>query len=140
MKYKFSLNEKVKGIVEWELEHYKESKSELEREKANIIPSAVPSYNAMPGSHEPSRQTEQIALKIATSAYISRLEKSVNAIESIVSKLDTTDKKLIELVYWQRSYNIVGAGIKVGLSQAQAYRRINGILCVLAVELGFVTP
>lgn len=140
MKYKFSLNDKVKGIVEWELEHYKESKSELEKEKANIIPSAVPSYNAMPGSHDPSRQTEQIALKIATSAYISRLEKSVNAIESVISKLDTTDKKLIELVYWQRSYNIVGAGIKVGLAQAQVYRRINGVLCLLAVEMGFATP
>lgn len=140
MKYKFSLNEKVKGIIEWELEHYNESKRELETAKDDMMPTMTQSVNGMPGSHEASRQTEQVALKITTSDYINRLEKSVHAIDSVLDKLDDTDKQLVALVYWQKAYNIIGAGMKVGLSQAQSYRRINGILCLIAVELGFATP
>ena len=139
MKYKFSLNEKVKGIVEWELEHYNESKRELETVKNDMMPTMIQSMNGMPGSHEASRQTEQVALKITTSAYINRLEKSVHAIDSVLDKLDDTDKQIVALVYWQKAYNIIGAGQRVGLSPSGAYKRINAILSLTAMEMGFVS-
>ena len=139
MKYKFSLNEKVKGIVEWELEHYNESKRELETAKNDMMPTMIQSISGMPASHEASRQTEQVALKITTSAYINRLEKSVHAIDSVLDKLDDTDKQLVALVYWQKAYNIIGAGQRVGLSPSGAYKRMNAILSLTAMEMGFVS-
>lgn len=139
MKYKFSLNEKVKGIVEWELEHYNESKRELETAKNDMMPTMIQSISGMPTSHEPSRQTEQAALKITTSEYIGRLERSVHAIDRVLANTDDTNKKLIELVYWRKEYNIIGAGQKVGLSPSGAYKRINDILSYTALEMGFVS-
>ena len=40
-KYKFDLAPKVKGIVEWHLEHYHEDKAQLESLKNDMVPSPM---------------------------------------------------------------------------------------------------
>lgn len=139
MKYKFSLQEPIKRYVEWSLEHYNEYKQELELQKDALMPCLVPSYNSMPHSSEPGRQTENIAVRLATSAYVNNLESTIKAIDNALMNCDDIDKKLISLVYWQRAYNVIGAGIKVGLSASGAYKRINNILSAVAAEMGLVS-
>lgn len=139
MKYKFILNEPIKRYVEWSLEHYNEYKQELELQKSSMMPALVPGYSAMPRGSEPSRQTENVAMRLVTSAYINNLEQTVRAIDNALANCDDVDKKLISLIYWQRAYNVIGAGIVVGLSASGAYKRINKILSAIAAEMGLVS-
>lgn len=138
MRYKFDLKPRIKLYTEWVLEHYNENRAELNAQKKAMMPTLVPSYNGMPGSSDVGRQTEQVAIKMSTSAYLRNLEMCVSAVDRVLSHCDKTDMQLIQLVYWRRSHNVVGAGIAVGLSKTQAYKHINNILTALAAEIGIV--
>lgn len=138
--YKFDLTPQVKGFVEWQLEHYREDKRELEEYKRDAIPSATPAYSLVGGcSHGVSRTTEDVAVRIETNVYVERLERSCKAIERVLSHLCETDMKLIDLVYWKRSHTIEGAGIAVGLSKSVTYRHVNAILGLVAKEMGLIS-
>ena len=140
MRYKFSLNPKVKGYIEWQLEHFREDKQQLESYKRDMIPSPTQSYSLTGGvqSGGPSNPTEQIGIRIATNPYIAATERSVKAIEAVMRRCDSTDLKLVELIYWRQSHTVIGAGESVGLKQNGAYKRINRILCAVALEMGLV--
>ena len=140
MRYKYSLNPKIKGYVEWQLEHYREDKKQLWQYKSDLIPSITPGYSLTGGvqSGSPSNPTESTGIKLATNPYIIEMERSISAIERVLSKCDETDKRLIDLVYWKQSYTVVGAGESVGLGQNGSYKRINKILVGMALEMGLV--
>lgn len=140
-KYKFSLNPKIKGYIEWQLEHYPEDKKELEEYKQDLIPSATQSYSQTSGvqSGSTSNPTERDGLKLATNPYILATERNIRAIEIALQKCDGIDLKLIDLVYWKRSHTVEGAGMVAHVSKSAAYYRINSALCAIALEMGIVT-
>lgn len=138
MRYKFSLNARVRGYIEWQLEHYHEDKRQLEEYKRDLMPSITPSYSLAANAADIKHPTENAALRMATNAYILSLERSIAAIDNVLIKLDDTDKQLIDLVYWRQSHTIEGAGMKVELSRRSAYRHINNILCLVAIEMGLI--
>jgi RinA family phage transcriptional activator len=137
-----TLTHKVKGYVEWQLEHYKQDKRQLEEYRQSLIPSATTSYAITGGVNvgEVSKPTENTALKLATNQYILTTEQSVRAIEAVLRKCDETDLQLIDLVYWRRTHTVVGAGERVGLGQNGCYKRISKILTNIALELGLINP
>ena len=139
-KYKFDLAPAVKTTVEWVLGRYHEDKRELERYKTDLIPSATASYSVSSGTSKggTSNPTESVGIRMVTSPYIFWTERNCTAVERVLSMLDDTDKELIDLVYWKRTYGIVGAGAKVGLGKTDAYKHINNILGLLALEMGIV--
>ena len=139
-KYKFSLNPRIKGIVEWQLEHYVEDRRQLEEIKRDMIPSPTASYSLTGGvsGGDTNRTTENVAVGIATNPYIMQTERSCKAIERVISGCNETDIKLIDLVYWKQAYTVEGAGMKVGLSKSSAYRHANDILTDIALEIGYV--
>lgn len=139
MKYKSTLSPPLKNFIEWKLEHYQEDKRMVEEYKRDLIPSPTPAYSESIGAHDAQRSTENVALKIITNSYILQLTKSCDAIEHVLSKLDDADFKLIDIVYWRRSYNIVGAAQIVNMSLATAYRHIDAILSAIAAEMGLVS-
>lgn len=141
-KYKFSLSAPVKSYVEWQLEHYHEDKRQLEQYKLDLMPAATANYNFNGGgrSSEPGNPTERAAIKMLTNPYILNTERSINAIEAVLSRCDETDIKIITMVYWKRTHTVSGAGMKAGLSQSGTYLRINKILCTVALELGLISP
>ena len=60
-RYKYSLNEKIKGHVEFQLAHYNEIKRDLEREKDAMMPSTVAKYGNGGGhGSDASRMTENV--------------------------------------------------------------------------------
>jgi RinA family phage transcriptional activator len=139
-KYKFDLTPKVKGFVEWQLEHYHEDRQQLEQYKNDMIPSATASYSWTGGiqSGSTSKPTEKIGIKIATNPYILTTERSIQAIDRVIGQLDDTDRQLIDLVYWKKSYTVEGAAFKLNYSARTGYRHVNNVLCLLALEMGLV--
>ena len=140
-KYKFDLVPEVKTTVEWTLGRYHEDKRELEKYKNALIPSATPNYSAAGGTSKggTSNPTESIGIRMLTSPYILWTERNCAAVERVLGMLDETDKQLIELVYWKRTYGITGAGAKVGYAKTEAYTHVNNILGLLALEMGIVS-
>lgn len=139
-KYKFALTHKVRGYIEWQLEHYHEDKKQLEEYKMEMMPNCTTSYNlAQPSNRNNSDITAKTALNLATSPYIMATERSLRAIEKVLSRCDETDKRLIELIYWKKSHTMEGAGICVNLTKTPCYERINKILYALALEMGVIS-
>ena len=139
-KYKYTLSPRIKGMVEWQLEHYHEDRRQLEKSKADLIPSPVAKLSAAGGgSSATNRGTENVVMDIITNQHIKHLENSCNAIHKVIETLAPEDIKLVELVYWRREYTVEGAGKIVGLSKSSAYRHVNDILTDIAQELGYVS-
>ncbi len=139
MRYRYSLNSQIRGYIEWQLEHYHEDKRQLEEHKRDMMPQVTPNYSPQTGGTGISNPTESAAIRMLTSQYIGSLERSTAAITRVLAGLDDTDKQMVDLVYWKRSHTVVGAGMRVGYSRTQSYKRINNILYLVALELGVVT-
>lgn len=135
---KYSLKPEVKNFIEWNLENYFVMCREIEEVKRDYLPAVTPSYSAMPAGVGTSSPTEAAAMKIMTSAYLLNAERTIKAVSRVIETLDNTDKKLIELIYWKKQYNVIGAGMVVGLSKSVAYEHVNKILSAIALNLGLV--
>lgn len=77
-------------------------------------------------------------MQISSSAYIRNLEQTVKAIQYVIERLDDTDLRLIELVYFKGTHTVDGAAMIVNLSSRTAYRHINRVLTAVALELGLI--
>lgn len=138
--YKFALSPRIKGMVEWQLEHYYDDIRLLEEYKRDLIPSATPAYSVeSSGGHNANRSTENIAERILTNPYIIQAERSCKAISRVIENLTDIDKQLVSLIYWRRSHTVIGAGLAVGFSKSTTYRHINAILLSIAREIGYVS-
>lgn len=140
MKYKSQLAAPLKAYVEWQLAHYHESRRELEQYKLDLIPSATPKYSLEPGSggNSESRPLEDLTLRMASDRYIVETARNISAIEHVLNRLNSTDKKLIDLVYWKGQYTTTGAGLVVGYSKTTAYSHANEVLIAIAKEMGIL--
>lgn len=133
------LQPRVRDFVAWQLEHYPSNRSQLESIKRDMIPSPTPTYGGSEGhSNEAHRTTEDIMVQISSSAYVRQLEQTVKAIQYVIDRLDDTDLRLIELVYFKGTHTVGGAAMIVNMSQSAAYNHINKILVAVALELGLV--
>ena len=138
-KYKYSMPPRVKSMVEWQLEHYWQDKQNLEQFWRDSLPSATPNYSGMPGGSAVGRNAEDTALRIISSPYVAQTERSVKAIENVLSAANETDKRLVRLVYWQQAYTVEGAAHALHIGKTTAYRHIGDILRRIALELGYIS-
>lgn len=139
MRYKFSLSPKIKGYIEWQLEHYHEDKRQMEQHRMDMMPNGTAQYGHTCGrSSTPGDQTAATVERLMTNQYLQTTERTIAAIDRTLARCDDTTRKLIDLVYWRRTHTIVGASCAVGVSQATGYREVNGVLSCLALELGLV--
>ena len=133
------LQPRVRDFVAWQLEHYQTNRARLESIKRDLIPSPTPTYGGSEGhSTEAHRTTEDVTIQISSSAYVRNLEQTVKAIQYVIDRLDDTDLRLIELVYFRGSHTVDGAAMIVNLSSRTAYRHINNVLTAVALELGLI--
>lgn len=133
------LQPRVRDFVAWQLEHYQTNRAQLESIKRDLIPSPTPTYGGSEGhSTEAHRTTEDITIQISSSAYVRNLEQTVKAIQYVIDRLDDTDLRLIELVYFKGTHTVDGAAMIVNLSGRTAYRHINRVLTAVALELGLI--
>lgn len=140
MKYKSQLPSQIKAFIEWQLEHYKETKRQIEQYKIDLIPSATPNYSAEPkGSGEENRSLEDLTIKIVSDRYIMQATRMVEAINHVLDRCSKEDIQIIDLVYWRGQYTPAGAGLVVGYARSTVYARINAILTAIAKELGYLS-
>ena len=133
------LQPRVRDFVAWQLEHYQTNRAQLESIKRDLIPSPTPTYGGSEGhSTEAHRTTEDITIQISSSAYVRNLEQTVKAIQYVIDRLDDTDLRLIELVYFKGTHTVDGAAMIVNLSSRTAFRHINKVLTAVALELGLI--
>lgn len=126
-------------MVEWQLEHYWQDKQNLEQFWRDSLPSATPNYSGMPGGSDVGRNAEDTALRIISSPYVAQTERSVKAIEKVLSATNDIDKRLVRLVYWQQAYTVEGAANVLHMNRATAYRHLNDVLQKIALELGYIS-
>lgn len=138
-KYLFNLPPKIKRYIEYELEHFHENKRWLKETEENMIPGITPMFSFVGGGGGINKPTEKAAIKIASSIYIRRTEENIRALERVLNRLDITDRTLVELVYFKKTFTVTGAGLKVKLDKSAAYRHINNILGLIALEMGLIT-
>lgn len=139
MRYKKKMPKEVKSIAEYHLRFYEANKRELSRYRRDLMPSNTPNYSGIGGSHNgESRPVERLAVEIATDRYIFQLEESTAAVKEVCDKLRSQDRRLIELVYWQRSYTVRGAAEKLHMDTSTAYDHLNSVLYDIAVLLGYI--
>ena len=141
MRYKFKLKPEIKSMVEWQLASYKEGKRTLEQAKVDMMPSTVQGYSLTAGvdGGEPKRTTEEVTVRIVSAPYIRRLEIEIDAIERAFRYFDPIDMRLIDLIYWHKGNTAEGAGMKVGIQKTATYQRLNKILGMIALEMGYIT-
>ncbi len=136
-RYKRSLEKDVLFRVESRLENYPMEKRQLEEYKRDLIPSPTPAYSLSAGGHSgESRPTEKTTAKIFSDPYLRQTQWYVTAIESVISKLDQTNLRLVDAVYWSRAYSVEGAALALHMSKSTAYRRIDAILVSIAIATG----
>ena len=138
-KYKFSLSGQIRGYIEWQLEHFKEDKRQLEQYKNEIMQQGAINYSAAPSHSGISNPTEKAGILLTSSPYILTTERNIQAIEKVLERCDKADLTLIDLIYWRRTHTVEGAGMKVNYSRRTAYRKINSIICMVALEMGLVS-
>ena len=141
MRYKYRLTPPLKATVEWQLASYKADKQQLERAKHEMIPSPVQGYSLTAGvdGGEAKRTTEEVTVRMMTAPYIRRLEIQVDAIERAFRFMDAKDMKLIELVFWRKGFTAEGAGMHLGIQKTATYQRLNKIIGLIALEMGYIT-
>lgn len=103
------LDAAANSYAKWYLVHFKEIKNELS------------------APYKSARAREQ---------YAALMRPGVDATERALLGADPVELRLVELVYWQRSHTMEGAGGVVGLSKSAAHRRINKIIKNIAREMG----
>lgn len=130
----------IKKFIEYKLSHLSETERYLQEYKRALMPSSTPAYSAaMGGSSGESRPCENLAIKMASDAYIIETEKTIRIIQKILDDLNETDHALIKLVYINRSkLTKEGAALRCNVSKSAAYERINAVLWAIAFELGYV--
>ena len=127
--------------MEWHLEHYPEDVRQLERYKAEMVPSPVQAYSPTAGvdGGEAHRSTEDVAFRIVTSPYVQMLEITCRAIQTALDAEDDITRQIVRLVYWKREYTAEGAGMKLNLSTSAVYKRLNKLMGRIAIEMGYVS-
>ena len=137
MNYKFNLAPQLKTYVEFELKHYYELQRELDEYRNDRLPPMTVATDGITTSGgKPGDPTADTAIRFVTDIHIKRVETNCRAIERALTGIDDTDTKLIGLVYWRSTHTVQGAACIVNISTSQAYRRLNKILCLIALEMG----
>lgn len=135
-----TLNPRVRGFVEWRLEHYREDKRALGEYRAQLMPSNTPRYSLTPGGgSDTGRPTEEIAARLAMNPYILELERAIDAIDHVLTRLPADKMRLVDLVYFRGTHTVSGAGEALHLSRRTAYRYVNEVLTAIAAELGYTS-
>ncbi len=129
------INKSVFRYIEFELYNYQETKRELERYKEEILESTnIPEVNVqtMPGN-----VTESKAIKITSSPFVMRAEKTIKAIDKALAILGEQHWRIFKLKYcdcmpWQE---IV---ITMNISDRQYFKLRRELVIAVGQNLGLL--
>lgn len=135
------LRREQKEFIEFELRHYEQTKAEYEQLQDQIITGSDYTVSDMPRGSDASNPTEQKAVKLCTNARLAQMERTVRAIDRILTGLPEGKYKLIEMRYWTSPRTLTDDGIAMELfcTRRTVHRWADEILFAIAAEMGIVS-
>ncbi|EHM4349745.1 TPA: DUF722 domain-containing protein [Listeria monocytogenes] len=130
-------------LIEDELRFYHSTKKELMEKEVNVTLGALHreyiDENQGGGSAgNISNEVEDRVMLLQMDKEISRLKNIINAIESVLNRLNDEDKQLIQFRYWDRSKPTwVWIASKLNMDESTARRRNKTIILSIAERLGY---
>lgn len=129
------INKSVFRYIEFELYNYQETKRELARYKEEILESTnIPEVNVqtMPGN-----VTESKAIKITSSTFVMRAEKTIKAIDKALAILGEQHWRIFKLKYcdcmpWQEVV------INMDISDRQYFKLRRELVIAVGQNLGLL--
>jgi RinA family phage transcriptional activator len=129
------INKSVFRYIEFELYNYQETKRELERYKEEILESTnIPEVNVqtMPGN-----VTESKAIKITSSPFVMRAEKTIKAIDKALAILGEQHWRIFKLKYcdcmpWQE------VCLEMDISDRTYFRWRRELVMTVGQQLGLL--
>lgn len=138
------VSERIRKYIESEVEYYGNMKKELEQTSSNIVnDKSNEDYGVKIGIKSPelcNGQAESKALKLLTSTRLEHLEKTMRAIETVLTRLPEEKYKLVQIKYWSCPQCLTDDGIaqKLRIDRATYYDWRNGIIIAIGKEMGVI--
>ncbi|HAB8491256.1 TPA_asm: DUF722 domain-containing protein [Listeria monocytogenes] len=130
-------------LIEDELKFYHSTKKELMEKEVNVTLGAwhreyIDENQGGGSAGNISNEVEDRVMLLQMDKEISRLKNIVNAIESVLNRLNDEDKQLIQFRYWDRSKPTwVWIASKLNMDESTARRRNKTIILSIAERLGY---
>lgn len=110
-----------------------------ERKKAIQSAALTPNYNPMPGRSEPSRLTENLAMRQLSEEE----EKWISAIDKAREDMrQTSDGEeimmLVTMVFFKQTHTMTGAALERHVSLSTAQRRVGRFISAVAKHKGLL--
>lgn len=129
------INKSVFRYIEHELYSYHQTKLELERYRDEILEGAhFPEVNVKTG---PGDLTLNKVVRLTSSVFVIHAEKTINAIENGLSKLEGKHRELYKLKYhnglpWQE------VALEMDISDRTYFRLRRDLVTIVGQELGLL--
>ncbi|EBF5283762.1 DUF722 domain-containing protein [Listeria monocytogenes] len=130
-------------LIEDELRFYHSTKKELMEKEVNVTLGAwhreyIDENQGGGSAGNISNEVEDRVMLLQMDKEISRLKNILNAIESVLNRLNDEDKQLIQFRYWDRSKPTwVWIASKLNMDESTARRRNKTIILSIAERLGY---
>lgn len=130
-------------LIEDELRFYHSTKKELMEKEVNVTLGAwhreyIDENQGGGSAGNISNEVEDRVMLLQMDKEISRLKNIINAIESVLNRLNDEDKQLIQFRYWDRSKPTwVWIASKLNIDESTARRRNKTIILSIAERLGY---
>ncbi|EJN2230245.1 DUF722 domain-containing protein [Listeria monocytogenes] len=130
-------------LIEDELRFYHSTKKELMEKEVNVTLGAwhreyIDENQGGGSAGNISNEVEDRVMLLQMDKEISRLKNIINAIESVLNRLNDEDKQLIQFRYWDRSKPTwVWIASKLNMDESTARRRNKTIIISIAERLGY---
>ncbi|TYV64042.1 DUF722 domain-containing protein [Listeria monocytogenes] len=130
-------------LIEDELRFYHSTKKELMEKEVNVTLGTwhreyIDENQGGGSAGNISNEVEDRVMLLQMDKEISRLKNIINAIESVLNRLNDEDKQLIQFRYWDRSKPTwVWIASKLNMDESTARRRNKTIILSIAERLGY---
>ncbi|EAC3490609.1 DUF722 domain-containing protein [Listeria monocytogenes] len=130
-------------LIEDELRFYHSTKKELMEKEVNVTLGAwhreyIDENQGGGSAGNISNEVEDRVMLLQMDKEIIRLKNIINAIESVLNRLNDEDKQLIQFRYWDRSKPTwVWIASKLNMDESTARRRNKTIILSIAERLGY---
>ncbi|EAC8292742.1 DUF722 domain-containing protein [Listeria monocytogenes] len=130
-------------LIEDELRFYHSTKKELMEKEINVTLGAwhreyIDENQGGGSAGSISNEVEDRVMLLQMDKEINRLKNIINAIESVLNRLNDEDKQLIQFRYWDRSKPTwIWIASKLNMDESTARRRNKTIILSIAERLGY---
>ena len=132
------MKQSLRKHIEDELRDYQTTKDDWEEIQDSIVKGSRCGDDSGIRGTDISNPTASKALQLITNKRLAQLERTIKAVEGVMSRLPEDRHRLVLLKYWTnpQPLNDVGIAMELNCSLSTFYEWKNGILKLIAIELG----